>query len=136
MNDRPTSVESEPRELRPCANPHNCAVDSPENRDPALRPIDFHTTPEVAMNVIESVLKEHPRTRIVVQGWRYLHAESRSLVFRFVDDVEFLVDESAALIHFRSASRVGRRDFGVNRRRLLRLTGRIRTRLSELLPRR
>jgi len=39
-------------------------------------------------------------------------------VFRFVDDVEFHVDETAKLIHVRSASRVGHSDLGVNRRRV------------------
>ena len=37
---------------------------------------------------------------------------------RFVDDVEFFYDDKAGLIHVRSASRLGRRDFGVNRARV------------------
>ena len=48
----------------------------------------------------------------------YLHAEARSFLFRFVDDVEFLVDPQQKLIHFRSASRVGYSDLGVNRARM------------------
>jgi uncharacterized protein (DUF1499 family) len=36
----------------------------------------------------------------------------------FVDDVEFLLDEKARVIHVRSASRLGRKDFGVNRERI------------------
>jgi uncharacterized protein (DUF1499 family) len=39
-------------------------------------------------------------------------------LLRFVDDVEFLFDDEAKTIHFRSASRTGRSDFGVNRRRM------------------
>jgi uncharacterized protein (DUF1499 family) len=86
------------------------------------------------MNVMREALAELPRTRVVQQGQRYLHAESRSLVFRFGDDVELLADEATGLIHFRSASRIGRGDFGVNRRRLLRLTALIRQRLADLAP--
>ena len=41
-----------------------------------------------------------------------------SAVFRFVDDVEFEVDEAARVVHVRSASRVGRGDFGANRKRV------------------
>jgi uncharacterized protein (DUF1499 family) len=37
---------------------------------------------------------------------------------RFVDDVEFLLDAPAGLVHVRSASRLGRRDFGANRTRI------------------
>jgi uncharacterized protein (DUF1499 family) len=38
-------------------------------------------------------------------------------MWRFVDDVEFHADDSARVIHLRSASRVGTSDFGVNRKR-------------------
>ena len=37
---------------------------------------------------------------------------------RFVDDVEFRHDSAGQVIHVRSASRLGRRDFGVNRERI------------------
>jgi uncharacterized protein (DUF1499 family) len=40
------------------------------------------------------------------------------MIFRFVDDVEFYIDERANLIHFRSASRLGYSDMGVNRKRM------------------
>jgi len=39
-------------------------------------------------------------------------------VWRFVDDVEFYLDETARVVHFRSASRMGYYDFGMNRRRM------------------
>ncbi|HJT19346.1 MAG TPA: DUF1499 domain-containing protein [Nitrospira sp.] len=39
-------------------------------------------------------------------------------MFRFVDDVEFLFEEDTKTVHFRSASRIGYGDFGVNRRRM------------------
>ena len=48
----------------------------------------------------------------------YIHAEFRSPAWRFVDDVEFYFDEEAGLIQFRSASRLGYGDGGVNRRRM------------------
>jgi uncharacterized protein (DUF1499 family) len=48
----------------------------------------------------------------------YWHFEVTSLIFRFVDDVEFLIDRQKKRIDFRSASRVGHSDLGVNRRRM------------------
>ena len=48
----------------------------------------------------------------------YLHFEFRSAFFGFVDDVEFLIDPEDHIIHFRSASRAGYSDLGVNRRRM------------------
>ena len=70
------------------------------------------------MEILASVVKANPRSRIVTQSDHYLHAEFRSRILGFVDDVEFLVDENNSVIQFRSASRVGYSDLGVNRRRM------------------
>ena len=37
---------------------------------------------------------------------------------RYVDDVEFYINEKNKIIHFRSASRIGYSDLGVNRKRM------------------
>lgn len=59
-----------------------------------------------------------PRTKLIEEDDTYLHYECTSLFLRFVDDVEFVFDDEAKLIHFRSASRTGYGDLGVNRRRM------------------
>jgi uncharacterized protein (DUF1499 family) len=70
------------------------------------------------MTRLAAILRELPRITIVAADGVYLRAESRSAIFRFVDDVEFLADEAAKVIHVRSASRLGSSDLGVNRRRV------------------
>ncbi len=65
------------------------------------------------------------RMRIVVDEPGYVHAEARSRIFRFVDDVEMAIDAEARVVRFRSASRVGRSDFGVNRARMRRIGARL-----------
>jgi uncharacterized protein (DUF1499 family) len=72
----------------------------------------------VAWQRLREVIAARPRARIISETDTWLHAEFTSLVFRFVDDVEFLLDRDAGVIHCRSASRSGRSDFGVNRRRI------------------
>ena len=67
---------------------------------------------------MEEIIRSLPRSRIVTVHSGYVHAEFRSLLLGFVDDVEFFIDESEKLIHFRSASRVGQSDLGVNRQRM------------------
>ncbi len=47
-----------------------------------------------------------------------MHAEFMSGVFKFVDDVHIVVDDSKKKIHIYSASRVGYWDLGANRRRV------------------
>ena len=75
-----------------------------------------------AIKRIAEIVKEMPRTHIVTQSDNYLHAQSTSLIFRFVDDVEFLVSTDEGVIHFRSASRVGHSDMGANRKRMAAIT--------------
>jgi uncharacterized protein (DUF1499 family) len=58
------------------------------------------------------------RTKLVEENETYLHYEFTSFLFRFVDDVEFLFDDDTKTVHFRSASRTGYGDLGVNRRRM------------------
>jgi len=77
--------------------------------------------PDEALARLKQVLQEEPRTTIVTEEGGYLHAEVRSFLFRFVDDVEFTLDADNRVIHVRSASRTGYSDFGVNRRRVERL---------------
>ena len=71
------------------------------------------------MDEVRSAVESLPRTRIVLAHRDYLYAEFRSRLLGYVDDVEFFFD--GALIQVRSASRVGRRDFGVNRARVERI---------------
>jgi uncharacterized protein (DUF1499 family) len=83
-----------------------------------MEPLSFSGKPESAMQAIKRSLATIPRAKIVSETGNYLHAECRSLVFGFVDDVEFYFDEPGSLIQFRSASRVGYSDLGKNRARM------------------
>ena len=112
--------------LRPCPSTPNCVSTEATDARQAMPPVPFTDAPRGAQARARAALLAEPRTRIVEERDGYLHAESRSRVFRFVDDVEVVVDGDARLFRFRSASRVGRRDFGVNRARMQRLTERLR----------
>ena len=65
-----------------------------------------------------AALHRLPRTTVVAEEQDYVRAECRSLLFRFVDDLELAFDPDAPRIDVRSASRVGTWDLGVNRRRV------------------
>ena len=89
-------------------------------------PVRFSGTPQGAQDAIRRALAAEPRTRITLDEPGYIRAESRSLFFRFVDDVELVVDARRRVIRFRSGARLGRRDFGVNRARMRRIGARLR----------
>ena len=87
--------------------------------------IPFTGTPDAVQAAVRHALMAERRTTIVHDAPGYLRAEARSRIFRFVDDVEMVIDAEDRLIRFRSASRVGRRDFGVNRARMRRIGERL-----------
>jgi uncharacterized protein (DUF1499 family) len=70
---------------------------------------------------LRAALEREPRTRLVTATPGYLHAEVRSRLFGFVDDVEARLDPATGQLELRSASRVGKSDLGVNGARLERL---------------
>ena len=110
--------------LRPCPATPNCVSTQATDASHRMPPIRFTGSPAEAMARLARVVEGMPHARIVAREGDYLRAEYRSLVFRFVDDVEFVLDSAAGVIHFRSASRVGRGDLGVNRRRMREVTRR------------
>jgi uncharacterized protein (DUF1499 family) len=108
--------------LAPCPRKPSCvSTEAPPGSSKRMDPIPYTGSLDEARARLLGVLRDHPRTRIVSDPGlepHHLKAECRSQVFRFVDDVEFVFDDGAKQIHFRSASRLGYRDFGVNRKRM------------------
>lgn len=115
---RPANLGVNGGRLAPCPNSPNCVCTQASDERHRIEPLTYAGTAAEAMTRLREVLRERPRTLIVTQTESYLHAECTSFLFRFVDDVEFLIDGAAKVIHFRSASRAGHSDLGVNRRRM------------------
>ncbi len=108
--------------LAPCPDSPNCVSTQSEEKGHAMKPLPYLQTREASREKILSILKDMKRTEIVKLTESYIHAEFRTALWRFVDDVEFFLDDTARVVHFRSASRVGYYDFGLNRRRMKRIS--------------
>lgn len=106
------------RTLPPCRRTPNCVSTQTDDPSKRMDPIPYSDPMAQARDRMLALLRAYPRTRIVLEEPGYLKAECRSRIFRFVDDVDLLFDDQAKVIHFRSASRLGRKDFGVNRARM------------------
>ena len=109
------------RQLAACPQTPNCVSSQAANGRNAIAPFAFDEPAATAWDRLKSVVQSQARTVIVDETANYLHAETRSRLFGFVDDVEFLLLPDDNIIHVRSASRTGYSDFGVNRRRVERL---------------
>ena len=108
-----------------CPDRPNCVSTQTEDPRQHMPPVRLERPANDVIGKLTRIVEAMPRARVVSSGDGYLHAEFQSLVFGFVDDVEFLVDESEQLLHFRSASRIGYSDFGVNRRRMEKILRRL-----------
>ena len=108
----------------PSANPNSVSSQAalypehPQQAYASIAPLQFTGDGEVAMARLITVLEQSPRTLIVTRKPDYIYARCSTAVLKFTDDVEFWLDKTAGVIHFRSASRLGRKDFGVNRARM------------------
>ena len=83
-----------------------------------IAPIKFTGTAVEAMAALRKIVDSTGRTLVMKHEPHYLYAENKSKLLGFVGDVEFLAAQKEGVIHVRSASRLGRRDFGVNRARI------------------
>jgi uncharacterized protein (DUF1499 family) len=90
-----------------------------ENNDyHAIAALKFSDTPEQAMNRLRDIIGNMAGSSIVEARSDYLYAQYTTQWMRFIDDVEFMLEPNKSLVHVRSASRLGRKDFGVNRDRV------------------
>ena len=103
----------------PKQTPNSVVSEGVDATNPAyVAPIAFSGDPKAALAKLGAVLQSLDRITIIKVEEGYLYAECRSKTMRFVDDFEARVDATTSVIHVRSASRLGRRDMGVNRARV------------------
>mgnify|MGYP006276786807 CR=1 FL=1 len=103
--------------LKPLDNrPHGVSTQATGAQ--AIEPIALPEEVEAAWKRWIECVTRQPRTRVMDKGETYLHAECRSRIFQFVDDLECILDREGRKIEVRSAARSGYWDLGVNRRRV------------------
>lgn len=113
-----TVTQASAKQLPPCPSSPNCVSSQATDADHAIAPFKIVGNIEEAWTALKKALVSQSRTVITDETGDTLHAQATSLVFRFVDDIDAILDTDARLIHIRSASRTGYGDFGVNRKRV------------------
>ena len=74
---------------------------------------------------IQAVVSAMPGAQVVKSQPDYLYATFSTRLMKYTDDVEFWFDPAARVVQVRSASRLGRKDLGVNRARIEAIRGRL-----------
>lgn len=113
---RPSNLGVKDGRLAACKRTPNCVSSQadPADGEHYIAPLAFRGTMAELRRAVESMA----RATVISAERDYLYAEYRTRLLRYVDDLELYYDERAGVVHVRSASRLGRRDFGVNRRRV------------------
>ena len=109
---RPDHLGAKDGRLARCKRTPNCVSSQadPADREHYISPIKGE------FSRVRKAVESMPGATVIEEKPDYLYAEFRTPLLGFVDDVEFLLGDG--VIHVRSASRLGRRDFGVNRKRI------------------
>ncbi|HED66782.1 MAG TPA: DUF1499 domain-containing protein [Planctomycetes bacterium] len=115
---RPPALGLEGGRLRPCPESPNCVCSQSTEASSRIAPLAFQGDPAAAFASLIEFLEAEPRVTLEEVGTTYAHAVFRTRFLRFRDDVEFLLDPEAHVIHVRSASRIGYSDLGKNRERV------------------
>lgn len=103
--------------LQACKETPNC-ICTEEFDNKSAEPIDIKGVEvATAWKAFKSVVIA-TGGKIESDDGKYLWASYTTPIFRFVDDFEARLDEQQAVIHLRSASRVGHGDMGVNKQRI------------------
>jgi uncharacterized protein (DUF1499 family) len=107
--------------LKSCPDTPNCVSSLAADEQHFIEPILVSANHEETREIILKTLDEFSRVKVREAQTSYIHAEFTSMIFRFVDDVEFYFPKSESdvvRVDIRSASRVGSSDLGVNRKRM------------------
>lgn len=110
---KPNNLGVKEGKLTACPGTPNCVSSQSNDAQSQIEPL-----PMVSIAEIKNVVQGMERTTIIEETDKYLYAEFKSKLMGYVDDVEFYLDSDANVIQVRSASRLGKSDLGVNRKRV------------------
>lgn len=104
--------------LTDCPDSPNCQGSASSRQEQRVAPLTVTGDPSLVMTTIAEFIQSEANASVVKQEGHYLHATYTTRLMGYIDDVEFLLDATSKQLHIRSASRVGRKDFGANAKRI------------------
>lgn len=113
----PTHLGHDAGQLAVMPDKPNAVSSQTDIIDKQVKPLNFKVDSEETIKAVVAALQEMGNNQLQVQQSLYVYSVFTSAVFHFHDDVEILLDEENRILHFRSQSRAGYSDLGVNRKR-------------------
>ncbi len=116
---RPSNLGATNGKLISCPDSPNCVNSQMDKMDSHfIEPLKYSKDLKEATGDLKTLISKIPKTNLIVEKEAYLYFEFTSKLMGYVDDVEFYFDDLNKTIHVRSASRLGKSDLGVNRKRI------------------
>jgi uncharacterized protein (DUF1499 family) len=95
----------------------NAVSSQAKNEEKQVAPLSYIEDKSKSKLKIESIIGEYQSAEIITNTENYIHVVFSTSKMRFKDDVEFYFDDENKVVHYRSASRIGYSDMGMNRAR-------------------
>ncbi len=92
--------------------------DHPQLKYSEIAPLALRGDGPATIAKLKTVVQAMPGAKVMKSEPGYLYAQYTTKLMKYVDDVEFWHDPAAQVIQVRSASRLGKSDLGVNRKRI------------------
>ena len=105
----------------PSATPNSVSSQAllwPGHEAAQIEPLALRGSGPETMARLKAVVEAMSGAKLVHSRGDYLYAQFTSRLMKYVDDTEFWFDPAAGVVQLRSASRLGERDFNVNRERI------------------
>ena len=125
QSSAPTDIGVRDGRLKPPSSTDNSVTsqaalypDPPQRSYSTIAPLALRGDGSATLAKIKTIVEAMPGARVVSSQPDYLYAQYTTLLMKYVDDVEFWFDPAAQVVQVRSASRVGKSDLGVNRKRV------------------
>lgn len=93
-------------------------ADHPMRAYADIAPIALRGDGAATLAALRRIAEAMPGAKVIKSEPDYLYVQFTTRVLGFVDDAEFWLEPGAGAVQVRSASRVGRKDYGVNRARI------------------
>lgn len=99
----------------------NCVSTQTSYQEKRVDTIPFDESLNASKERMKEAFEAYGGIEIKEETDRYIYAVATTKLMRFHDDIELYFDEEEQVIHYRSSSRAGSSDMGLNRQRYDRL---------------
>lgn len=113
----PTHLGHKNGKLAPMPSKPNAVSTQTTQKDKFVEALDYKGNTAETLAAVKQILAAMGNNDIQTQESHYIYTVFTTPKMHYHDDVEILLDEQAQKVHFRSQSRAGYSDMGVNRQR-------------------